>query len=88
MDQYTETINVLVIELELQLAVDLNVGEKCRLTYDNLTNTAKVTWEIDDATIATVSSKGKVTAKGEGLTYITVNDEAGNELGRIFVRVR
>ena len=85
---YIETINVLVIKLELQLAIDLNVGEKCRLTYDDLTNTAKVTWETDDTTIATVSSKGKVTAKGEGLTYITVNDKDGNELGRIYVRVR
>ncbi|MCT4686842.1 Ig-like domain-containing protein [Vallitalea sp.] len=85
---YTETINVLVVDLDLQLAVDLNTGEKCRLVVGNLMNTLKVTWKTDDSTIATVSAKGKVTAISEGLTYISALDETGKELGRIYVRVR
>lgn len=52
---YTEAINVLVVDLEYQLAVDLNIGDICRLTTTN------VTWSSYDPTIATVSDKGKVT---------------------------
>jgi len=85
---YTETINVLVVDLDYQLAVDLVIGDTCRLTVDDLTNTANVTWTADDTTIATVSSKGKVTAVGEGLTYVTATDASGNEIGRIYIRVR
>lgn len=85
---YSETINVLVVDLDLQLAVDLKVGEKCRLTVDDLAEKAKVTWVSDDVTIAAVSAKGRVTAASEGLTYITAVDEQGKEIGRIYIRVR
>ena len=85
---YTETINVLVVDLDLQLAVDLNIGDKCRLTVDDLTDTANVTWTSYDASIATVNSKGRVTAISEGLTLITATDKEGNEIGRIYIRVR
>lgn len=85
---YTESINVLVVDLEYQLAIDLTVGDKCRLTVDDLANATNVTWVSYDSTIATVSAKGKVTAVNEGLTYIVASDKDGNEIGRMYVRVR
>jgi hypothetical protein len=85
---YTDTIDILVVDLDLQLAVDLSVGDKCRLKVDDLANTATVTWSAYDSTIATVTSKGKVTAVSEGLTYVSALDEKGNEIGRIYIRVR
>jgi hypothetical protein len=85
---YAESINVLVVDLEYQLAVDLSIGGTCRLTIDDLTNTTNVTWSSYDPTIATVSSKGKVTAVSEGLTYIIASDKDGKEIGRIYIRVR
>lgn len=85
---YTDRINVLVVDLELQLSVDLHIGESCRLTVGDLANADKVTWVADDPTIATVSNKGKVTAVNEGLSYITALDEQGIEVGRIYIRVR
>ena len=33
--EYTDTIKVLVVDLDYQLAVDLLIGEKCRLTVDD-----------------------------------------------------
>ncbi len=85
---YTESINVLIVDLEYQLAVDLTVGDSCRLTVDDLANATNVTWSSYDANIATVTSKGKVTAISEGLTYIVASDKDGNEIGRIYIRVR
>ena len=85
---YTESINVLVVDLEYQLAVDLSIGDTCRLTIDDLTNTTFVTWSSYDPTIATVSDKGKVTAVSEGLTYVIASDKDGKEIGRIYIRVR
>lgn len=85
---YTESINVLVVDLDYQLAVDLTVGGTCRLTIDDLTNITNVTWSSYDPTIATVSAKGKVTAVSEGLTYIVATDKDGKEIGRIYIRVR
>ncbi len=85
---YTEKINILIVNLEYQLAVDLTVGDTCRLTVGDLTNTSKTTWTTYDSEIVTVSSKGKLTAVNEGLTYITATDEQGNEIGRIYIRVR
>lgn len=85
---YKETINILVIESELQLAVDLNIGDTRRLTVDDLTDTVNATWTSNDETIATVDSKGKVTAVSPGTTFVTVKDDQGNEIGKIYVRVR
>ncbi len=87
-NSYTEKINVLVVDLDYQLAVDLSVGDTCRLTIDDLANTANVTWYSYNPTIATVSAKGKVKAISGGLTYIVVSDKDGNEIGRIYIRVR
>lgn len=86
--EYTDAISVLVVDLDYQLAVDLLIGEKCRLTVDDLKDTTNVTWTVNDPTIATITSKGKVTAVGEGLTFITATDEGGKEIGKIFIRVR
>lgn len=84
---YVDFISVLVVDLEKQLAVDLYVGETCKLTVDNLRRN-DVTWTSNNPAIATVSSNGKVTAMGEGLTFITATDKDGNEIGRIYIRVR
>jgi hypothetical protein len=86
--EYIESIKVLVVDLDLQLAVDLQIGDSCRLTVDDLKNTTSVIWASYDISIVTVSSKGKVTAIGEGLTYITATDGEGKEIGRIYIRVR
>lgn len=87
---YTDYINVLVVDDadDLRLAVDLKVGKSCRLTVDDLTGTVMATWASMDPTIATVSTKGKVTAVSEGLTLITATDEEGNIIGQVYVRVR
>ena len=85
---YTESINVLVVDLEYQLAVDLSIGGTCRLTIDDLTNTTYVAWSSYDLNIATVSAKGKVTAVSEGLMYIIASDKGGKEIGRIYIRVK
>ncbi|WP_408609829.1 Ig-like domain-containing protein [Konateibacter massiliensis] len=36
----------------------------------------------------TVDNRGKVTAVAAGTTYITVQDDQGNEVGKIYIRVR
>ncbi len=87
---YTDYINVLVVDNadDYRLAVDLKVGKSCRVTVDDLTDKVKVTWDSSDTSVATISSKGKVTAVGEGLTLITATDEERNIIGQIYVRVR
>jgi len=87
---YTDEINILVVDNaeDYRLAVDLNVGNVRRLTVDDLTNTLNVTWNSSDATVATVSSKGVVTAKGKGLTLAKATDKDGNVVGQVYVRVR
>jgi len=89
-ESYRESINILVLEdaTDYRLAVDLKVGKSCRLTIDDCTDTTKVTWTSMDPTIATVTSKEKVKAVGEGLTIVTAKDADGNEIGQVYVRVR
>lgn len=87
---YEESTNILVVKdaAEYRLAVDLKVSKACRLTIDDYTFSKKVTWTVLDTAIATVDSKGKVTAVSEGLTLVTAADELGNEIGQIYIRVR
>jgi hypothetical protein len=87
---YSDDINILVVDNadDYRLAVDLKVGKTTRLTVDDLTNTLNVTWDSSDATVATVSSKGVVTAKGKGLTLAKATDRDGNVVGQVYVRVR
>jgi len=87
---YTDYINVLVVENadDYRLAIDLKVGETARLTADDFTNTANVTWAPMDSSIANVTTKGKVTALSKGLVLITAKDTEGNIIGRVYVRVR
>jgi hypothetical protein len=87
---YKETINLLFIndETDLQLAIDLRVGDSRRLTVDDLTDTVMATWASNSQSVATVSESGKITAIGVGTTYVTVTDDQGNEIGKILVRVR
>jgi len=89
-NSYTDYINVLVVENadDYRLAIDLKVGETARLTTDDFTNTANVTWAPMDSSIANVTTKGKVTALSKGLVLITAKDAEGNIIGRIYVRVR
>lgn len=46
-----------------------------------------VTWESDNTSVATVSSKGVVTAKTEGTTYITVTTTDGGKTAKCKVTV-
>ena len=87
---YSDDINILVVDNadDYRLAVDLKVGKTSRLTVDDLTNILNVTWDSSDATVATVSSKGVVTAKGKGLTLAKATDRDGNVVGQVYVRVR
>nr|WP_314459020.1 Ig-like domain-containing protein [uncultured Clostridium sp.] len=87
---YTDYINVLVVENadDYRLAIDLKIGETARLTADNFTNTANITWAPMDSSIANVTSKGKVTALSKGLVLISAKDAEGNVIGRVYVRVR
>lgn len=87
---YTETISVLVIENadDYRLAVDLKVDEIRRLTVDDFTETVKAFWTSLDPSIATVSSKGIVTAKSKGLALIIAKDSEGTILGQMYIRVR
>ncbi|RKD30898.1 Ig-like domain-containing protein [Lacrimispora algidixylanolytica] len=87
---YTDYINVLVVENadDYRLAIDLKIGETARLTVDDFTNTANVTWAPMDSSIANVTSKGKVTALNKGLVLVSAKDADGNIIGRVYVRVR
>ena len=87
---YTDYINVLVVENadDYRLAIDLKAGETARLTADDFTNTANVTWAPMDSSIANVTTKGKVTALSKGLVLISAKDADGNIIGRVYVRVR
>ncbi|SEU28624.1 Ig-like domain (group 2) [Lacrimispora sphenoides] len=87
---YTDYINVLVVENadDYRLAIDLRVGETARLTADDFTNTANITWVPMDSSIANVTSKGKVTALSKGLVLISAKDTEGKIIGRVYVRVR
>lgn len=87
---YSDDINILVVDNadDYRLAVDLKVGKTSRLTVDDLANTLNVTWDSSDTAVATVSSKGVVTAKGKGLTLAKATDRDGNVVGQVYVRVR
>lgn len=87
---YSDDINILVVDNadDYRLAVDLRVGKTSRLTVDDLTSTLNVTWDSSDATVATVSSKGVVTAKEKGLTLAKATDRDGNVVGQVYIRVR
>ncbi|MDK2968375.1 Ig-like domain-containing protein [Lacrimispora sp.] len=87
---YTDYINVLVVENadDYRLAIDLKIEETARLTADDFTNTANITWAPMDSSIANVTSKGKVTALSKGLVLISAKDADGNMVGRVYVRVR
>lgn len=88
--EYTDVIHILVVDdaKELRLAIDLKSGMSRRVTIDDLTDTKKVTWVSMDETVATVNAKGRITATGSGLTFVTAIDESGTEVGQIYVRVR
>lgn len=61
-------------------SVDINTGETSQLTATVLPTTATnkdVTWSTSDASVATVSSTGLVTAVSEGTATITVTTDDG-----------
>lgn len=89
-DGTTEYIDVLIVDdaSDYRLAIDLRIGQSSRLTIDDYTFTKFVEWTSLDHNVATVSSKGKVKAIGEGLTIVEAKDEQGQAVGQIYVRVR
>lgn len=89
-DGKTEFYNVLVVDDAslYRLAIDLKKNQFSRLTMDEYTFTKSVTWTVMNDQVVTVSSKGIVTAVGEGLTIITAKDEQGQVAAQIYARVR
>lgn len=57
---YQDQIPVLVVDdaSEYRLALDMNVGQSCRLTVDDLTFSKKVTWSTADEKTATADNRG------------------------------
>lgn len=71
---------VQVSNVELAATLSLEVGEKQTLTATVLPADAEnrtVSWKSEDASIATVSSSGEVTAAGAGTTTITATANGG-----------
>jgi len=68
-------------DLALTLSQDeltMAVGDEASLeVYSSDDSTPSVTWQSDDEEVATVSSSGKVTARGEGMAAITAATEDG-----------
>ncbi|MCR5475823.1 MAG: Ig-like domain-containing protein, partial [Lachnospiraceae bacterium] len=69
---------------------ELYVGEslplKATVKPNNATN-KKVTWKSSNTKVATVSSTGKVTAKGEGDAVITVRTKDGGKTAKCYIEV-
>ena len=59
-----------------QTEINLYVGDTYTLEVKGLNDGEKVTWESSDKTIATVSTKGKVSAKKVGTATVTVTSKA------------
>lgn len=77
----TKTTTVKATKIEINEGIDsIYIGESETLTFtispSNVTN-KKVTWKSSNEDIATVSSTGKVIAKGEGKVKITVSTSNG-----------
>lgn len=85
---FSKTLPLEVVDLELELSIDLKVGDSCRLIIDNVTLNSPFTWKTLDSNIATVTSSGRVTALNKGLTYIYIVDETNKELDKVYIRVR
>jgi Bacterial surface proteins containing Ig-like domains len=83
------TVSVTEITLD-KTTLTLDVGEFKTLVPTikpgNATNKA-VTWSSSDTSVATVDSNGKVTAKSEGTTTITVTTKDGNKKDTCVVTV-
>ncbi len=75
------------IELE-ESSIELMVDDSITIDYSISPGDAgdvKVTWESSDESVATVNSKGKITAEGEGTCTITV--KAGGKSDKLKVKV-
>lgn len=88
-NSYFETIKVLVVNnaTKYRLTIDLNPGDKCKLTLDDAKDLIG-NWVSMDPTIATVTEKGNVTAIAKGLSIVTGYDDNGVEIGHIYIMVR
>lgn len=63
--------------------LELNVGENVKLKLKG--TTSKVTWTSSDKSIATVTKKGKVTAKSEGNTTVTATSDGKKYICQVAV---
>lgn len=68
--------SVTVSESKLLMQVGLTYNLSAKVLPSNATN-KKVTWKSDNTSVATVSSSGKVTAKGKGQCVITATTANG-----------
>ena len=71
--------SVTLDQTTLALEVGKSANLKATVLPANASNT-KVTWEIDDATVASVSSLGKVTALKVGNAKITAKSQSNPEI--------
>lgn len=71
-----EVTGVTLNEKEIKLGVDETFKLIADIMPENADN-KDVTWKSSDKSVATVSSKGLVTAKGEGSAIITVTTKDG-----------
>jgi len=78
-----------VIELD-SLVIALDIGEYCKLAgltaVDTIADMSGYAWQSSDANIATVDSKGKVTAVNYGVAEITASNGTITQSIKILVR--
>ena len=82
-------ISVESVEIS-KTSLKLNVGDKATLSATVLPSNANdksITWASDDSSIASVNSKGEVTALKEGTTTITVTTNDGGKTASCEVTV-
>ena len=82
--QYTITVTVAKAPAKVTLnkkSASLKIGKTLQLkaTLPKKTASNKMTWSSSDKSVATVTQKGKVTAKGEGTATITVKTFNGKK---------
>lgn len=82
-DVKTSALSVKKVKLN-KTKINLNVGDKYALKLKNASS--KVKWSVSDKRVATVSAKGKVTAKRPGIAYVWAYFRGGYYECAVYVR--